>query len=168
MKVSDADITSMSINEAIRFFIGTYHEKMTAIVQTNRAQLLLALENRSLRNSIKPIAEHFLILEKEILEHINQEQKILKAYLDDKKTGFEFAGVSMYAVIKEHEGILRSVEKLGLLCNQYKTQEKDHVMYKLCIAKLNNFEQDIRRNIHFENYVFFPKILKSGIVKSKI
>ena len=167
MKFGDVDIALMSINEAIRFFAGAYHEQMKGIVYAAKMQLSLAMENRSIRHRIKPIAEHFYEIENEILGHISQEAEILTAYLLDTNLGVEFAGVSMYAVVKEHDTILKFLEKLGRLCNQYHSEESDHVLLKLTLAKLNNFEQDLRRNIYFENNIFFPKILKTSLLTLK-
>jgi iron-sulfur cluster repair protein YtfE (RIC family) len=163
MKFGDVDIALMSINESIRFFTGAYHQQMKTIVNAAKIQLSLAMENRIIRHRIKPIAEHFYTIENAILSHISQEAEILTAYLQDKNLGVEFAGVSMYAVVKEHDSILKSLEKLGRLCNQYNSEESDHVLLKLTLAKLNNFEQDLRRNIYFENNIFFPKILKTSL-----
>jgi iron-sulfur cluster repair protein YtfE (RIC family) len=131
-------------------------------------QLELALETKEIKSKIKPIAEHYFLIEKEVMEHIVQEDDILKAYLNDKNLSFEFAGVSMYAIVKEHDSVLKMLEKLARLCNNYFCEEKEHVMLKLCYAKLNNFEQDLRRNIYFENNIFFPKVLKTSTAMHKV
>ncbi len=167
MKVGDVDISMMSVNEAIRYFTGDYHSQVKAILHTIKMQLALALETQEIKNKIKPIAEHYFKIEKEVLEHIRQEDEILKAYLNDKNLSFEFAGVSMYAIVKEHDAVLKMLEKLARLCNNYFCEEKEHVMLKLCFAKLNNFEQDLRRNIYFENNIFFPKILRTNLAVFK-
>ncbi|RYD73194.1 MAG: hypothetical protein EOP53_20570 [Sphingobacteriales bacterium] len=126
------------------------------------------METRSIKSKIKPVYEHFLAIENEVSEHIKQEDEILKSYLHDKNLSFEFAGVSMYAIIKEHDSVLQMLEKLGRLCNNYITTDSDDVILKLCFAKLNNFEQDMRRNIYFENNIFFPKVLKTSLANNKI
>ncbi|MGZ5244461.1 MAG: hemerythrin domain-containing protein [Bacteroidia bacterium] len=164
MKFDNIDVDVLSGTEVPEFITGRHHTYAKNILQGNKRQLNIVLQSKALRDDIQPVLESFNELEQVVLHHIDIENDIVAQYLQHfKEDGADTNSTKMYTIVKEHDAILKLLDKLSILCNKYQNKETDPVMLKLCYAKLNNLEQDLRRHIYLENNILFPKILKSGL-----
>lgn len=168
MKFENVDIDVLSGTEVPEFITGRHHIYIKNILQGNKRQLNIVTQSKALRDSINPVSESFNELEQAVLHHIDIENDIMAQYTNGSKhVDAESNGQRMYTVVKEHNSILKLLDKLSSKCNKYQNNDSDPVMLKLCYAKLNNLEQDLRRHIYLENNILFPKILKAGLHLTK-
>ncbi len=63
------------------------------------------------------------------------------------------------AMINEHETVGEMLHKIDSLTHNYTPPEDACNTFRVLLAKLNEFENDLHTHIHLENNILFPKAI---------
>ncbi|MEI7471921.1 MAG: iron-sulfur cluster repair di-iron protein [Ferruginibacter sp.] len=71
--------------------------------------------------------------------------------------GYIAGPINMMEAEHEHAGMIMAT--IQSLTNHYTAPDDACTTFKVCIATLKEFEQDLHKHVHLENYILFPKSL---------
>lgn len=117
------------------------------------------------------INEHFNATVGELAKHMKKEELILfpfvrklaKASHDGSKVDAAPFGTvqnPIEAMMQEHSNEGERFRKIEALSNNYTPPQDACNTYKVAIALLKEFEQDLHLHIHLENNILFPKAIE--------
>ena len=113
----------------------------------------------------------FNILAEEMTSHIKKEEAILfprikEIYdLHKQKSNSDNYAVSYLQMLidameHEHETAGELLAEIRQLTNDYTIPENACTTFKVCLAELKEFEEDLHKHVHLENYTLFPMAIK--------
>lgn len=106
----------------------------------------------------KGLARHLKNMLGTLDEHMHKEEEILFPML---KTGQgAMASMPIRVMEQEHEDHGRNLARLHELTNDFTPPEGACNTWRALFLGLAEFERDIMRHIHLENYVLFPRALR--------
>jgi regulator of cell morphogenesis and NO signaling len=116
------------------------------------------------------VAEIFYDVSKELVAHMRKEELILFPYIKELakalenntpigKPGFMSVENPIMAMINEHETVGEMLHKIDTLTQNYTPPEDACNTFRVLLAKLNEFENDLHTHIHLENNILFPKAI---------
>ncbi|MEI6595475.1 MAG: iron-sulfur cluster repair di-iron protein [Bacteroidota bacterium] len=117
------------------------------------------------------VAEIFYDVAKELVAHMRKEEMILFPYIKElakalenkttiAKPGFMSVENPILAMINEHETVGEMLHKIDSLTHNYTPPEDACNTFRVLLAKLNEFENDLHTHIHLENNILFPKAIE--------
>lgn len=111
----------------------------------------------------------FMVLQKELLQHMEKEEHVLFPYIKEIEKVHE-GGVSSFRVINislpitamehEHEEAGKLMERLRKITNNYTPEETACTTHKVTLAELQEFEENLHQHVHLENNILFPMAVK--------
>jgi regulator of cell morphogenesis and NO signaling len=116
--------------------------------------------------------ETFLILNKEMLSHLDAEENILfpyikkmeKAHRNGKTIGGkqqpDSAGQAIQMMEEEHDEAGALMARLEDLSNGFTPPEDACATFRVYFKNLEGFRDDLHRHVHLENNILFPKALE--------
>jgi regulator of cell morphogenesis and NO signaling len=107
----------------------------------------------------------------ELTGHLQKEEMILFPYIESmvraKKTGGHLPPGCFSSVLgpvrvmeDEHEHAGQSLVRLRALTGDYTAPEDGCTTYRSCYSEMLRFDRDLRRHIHLENNILFPRALE--------
>lgn len=117
------------------------------------------------------IKEHFYATAGELAKHMKKEElilfpnvrKMVKAKLENSKLEPSPLGTiknPIQQMMNEHTAEGERLSKIEALSNNYTPPEDACNTYRVTIALLKEFEQDLHLHIHLENNILFPKAIE--------
>jgi regulator of cell morphogenesis and NO signaling len=101
--------------------------------------------------------------------HLQKEETILFPRIKEVETWYlnptneqiptGFIAGPLQVMEAEHEDAGLIMSTIQSLTNQYTAPADACTTFKLCIASLKAFEEDLHKHVHLENYILFPKSL---------
>lgn len=117
------------------------------------------------------LADYFVGLRKDLLPHLEQEEKIIFPYIKQVAHAFKnqdsFASLLVRTLRKpvenvmhhEDERLAQYIHRFRKLTNNYTPPPHSSIAYKVCYAKLRELDMDLAQHIHLENNILFPKAI---------
>jgi regulator of cell morphogenesis and NO signaling len=113
------------------------------------------------------VARHFDDLAREMLSHMFKEEEVLFPYVRDL-AAIEGGGAppaNVFGTVRnpirmmemEHAGAGQELAIIRELTFGFRAPEDGCATYRVCYQELEAFDSDLRRHIHLENNVLFPK-----------
>jgi regulator of cell morphogenesis and NO signaling len=160
------DYNEMSPTELVEFIIRVHH----TYIKFNAPQILQYLERVATKHGdrypfMQEVYECFTRIKAEMDQHMAKEERILfpriKA-IDGSEVGTEDLSAlrSMIAVMeKEHDEAGSLTENIRVLTGNYAVPEGACTTFRLALASLQAFEEDLHQHVHLENNILFPKVM---------
>ena len=118
------------------------------------------------------LRDFFVGLVKDIIPHLDQEEKIIFPYI--KQIAHAHQSKESYASLlvrtlrkpvenlmhHEDEKLAQYLHRFRKLTNHYSIPSNAGVAYRTCMAKLNELDNDLTQHIHLENNILFPKAIQ--------
>jgi regulator of cell morphogenesis and NO signaling len=109
----------------------------------------------------------FASVSEEMISHLDKEEAILFPAIKEKEKSRQsaFASVTsqcfsiknvLYAMEKEHEQAGEWMDQIRQLTNNYTAPVNACTTFRVSLAELKEFEQDLHRHVHLENHLLFP------------
>ncbi len=107
----------------------------------------------------------------ELQLHMNKEEKILfpitkqlwlnfQNKLNPSEMPFGSVKIPIQMMMLEHENAGEALRKIAELTENYSIPEGACNSYRVMLAKLNEFEEDLHQHVHLENNILFPKAIQ--------
>ena len=111
------------------------------------------------------IADLFSEVNRELLQHLKNEEEVLFPALKDVlNTGSEKSGQIVKSEISrmwgEHEFAGGAMDTINQISNHYLVPDDGCSTYRTTYQLLKQFEDDLHVHVHLENNILFPKALK--------
>lgn len=137
--------------------IGKYAHKVSQVHGGNHEEL-------------KEIFHEFTMMHKDIINHLDKEERILFPYIkklvEAEESGEELeepdfgsAANPIDMMEEEHDEAGDSMKKIRALTNDYTLPEDACTTFELLYKNLEAFEQDLHKHVHLENNILFPKAI---------
>jgi regulator of cell morphogenesis and NO signaling len=120
---------------------------------------------------LRELAEWFSGLKRDIIPHLDQEEKIIFPYI--KQVAHAHQSKESYASLlvrtlrkpvenlihHEDEKLAQYLHRFRKLTNHYASPINAGITYLNCMAQLKELDCDLTRHIHLENNILFPKAI---------
>jgi regulator of cell morphogenesis and NO signaling len=112
----------------------------------------------------------FVAVADELNLHMKKEEEVLFPAIKQKEQAMQQGdastsfGIPIKTVLmvmeKEHEQSGEWMDHIRRLTNNYLPPMNACTTHRICLAELKEFEEDLHRHVHLENYMLFPKALE--------
>ncbi len=114
------------------------------------------------------IAELFSAINKELHQHLKNEEEVLFPAIKEVEKGHSpKANAIIVSEINrmtgEHEFAGGAMDKINVLAQNYKVPEDGCNSYRVAYKLLKEFEDDLHFHVHLENNILYPKALKKTL-----
>jgi regulator of cell morphogenesis and NO signaling len=110
----------------------------------------------------------FGLLAKEMVQHMDKEENILFPFIESlcetdtagqSHPGSPFGTILNPIRAMEHEHLVAGtlLARIRTLTNGFQPPADGCMSYRLCFESLAQFESDLHKHVHLENYVLFPR-----------
>jgi regulator of cell morphogenesis and NO signaling len=116
------------------------------------------------------VYENFCAVYEEMTLHMEKEEKILFPRIKEMEQALQANGSIQYSVDyvkspirmmeQEHEHAGSLMQEISDLTNDYTPPESACTTFSITLAELKEFEEDLHKHVHLENYILFPKAEK--------
>lgn len=167
--IGDQLFTEMSLTQLIGYIILKHHfyvkQAMPIIYQHIEK---VAHKHGDNFPYMKEVLMKFEELKLDMEAHMKKEEEILFPRIQymDKLTAVERNEISVIAASidgpiammeQEHDIAGELMEEIRLLTSDFTPPESACTTFKLCLAELKEFEEDLHRHVYLENHLLFPK-----------
>jgi regulator of cell morphogenesis and NO signaling len=116
------------------------------------------------------VYENFVAVYEELSMHMEKEELILfprikeiERHIQQKDNthypkGYLTSPINVMEQEHEHAGSL--LNEIRVLTNNYSIPESACTTFRVTLAELKEFEEDLHKHVHLENYILFPKAEK--------
>jgi regulator of cell morphogenesis and NO signaling len=120
-------------------------------------------------NWIKEGYDVFTTLQKELLLHMEKEEKVLFPYIKEIEkvykgdhASFSVINISVPITVMEHEHTEAGelMEQLRAITNDYTPEETACTTHRVTLTELQEFEENLHQHVHLENNILFPLAIK--------
>ncbi len=80
--------------------------------------------------------------------------------LDGKNMTIPAVSIPIQLMEQEHEQVGNLLHEIRVLTGQYKVPEGTCTTFSVVMDELKEFEEDLHKHVHLENYVLFPKAIQ--------
>ncbi len=110
----------------------------------------------------------FLEMQNEMANHMQKEEQILFPRIKKIEASILFGNKHTFSVINEPISIMMNehdhagelLYKIRHLTNHYQEPVGACTTFKVCLSELKEFEEDLHKHVHIENFHLFPKALQ--------
>lgn len=102
---------------------------------------------------MKTVYRYFASVAEEMLSHIDKEEKLLFPAI---KQGGDVQNL-INEMEAEHEQTGNWISEIRQLTDNYTAPVNACTTFRVSLAELKEFEEDLHRHVHLENYILFPK-----------
>lgn len=116
--------------------------------------------------NMRRVAEIFSVVAEEMTSHMQKEELILfprikqieQALLNNNEAEFTagFIEGPIGVMEAEHEQVGEALYEIRSLTNNYEAPEGACNTFKIALAELKEFEEDLHQHVHLENNILFP------------
>lgn len=116
---------------------------------------------------LKEVADLFLQISKELLQHMKKEEEVLFPSIKEAiNSGSEKAKAKIISEITrlsgEHEFAGGAMDKINVVTSNYEVPADGCNSYHVTFKMLREFEDDLHIHVHLENNILFPKALTAA------
>lgn len=159
-------------SEIIVHILERYHRRLREDLPRLDALIARVLGAHAARHgaTLEPLAETFRFLRDELEMHMHKEERVLFPHLLEVEsasglgTGLSaapgFAGGAIGVMEREHESAALALTTMRRLTGGYAPPEDACDSFRALYSGLSALEADLKRHIHLENNVLFPKALE--------
>ena len=158
------DWSKSSLAELQQFIVDTHHaftRDMLGVVQ----QLAAKVADRHGASHPEVLAVRTTVgkLVADLMPHMMKEEQILFPYVEQLEAGDSeppfFGSVEMpiRMMMMEHDAVAELLATLRSVTNAYKLPGDACISFRALYERLQDLDQDLRRHIHLENNVLFPR-----------
>lgn len=159
----------VSLTKLTEHIINTHHKYIEAtgpviIKYLDKVESVHGKHNPEL----KEINELFKTILGELVMHMRKEELMLFPYIKRLETtgrgsdSFTFGSIRnpIHLLMSEHESEGDKFKRISELTKQYTPPTHACNTFRVCYAKLQEFEKDLHLHIHLENNILFPKAIE--------
>lgn len=110
------------------------------------------------------VEQLFLASAKELTSHMRDEESVIFPKIRDLVSNSKFDEESLdqpiATLMHQHDQEGERFRRIEALTNQYTTPEDGCNTYRVTLAMLKEFEDDLHLHIHLENNILFPKAIE--------
>ena len=169
---SKIDFDKLSPAELVSFIKATHHtyvrQKLPII--TARTEKV-ANRHGDLHPALRVIEEKWKLVAEDLIGHMLKEEHILFPFVEKVQRYFssdgtfelpveEFISNPIREMEREHEHAGDIMAGIRELSNNYQPPEEACPTWRLMLSELKEFEEDLHRHVHLENFLLFPKALE--------
>lgn len=153
----------------VEFITGKYHPQVRGLGLMIVNQLQKLRENEgSMKNELQAISGLFERLMDDLSTHLRKEEFVLFPYIHQfTHAAQETEAVQhiplMQSVLqqmrREHKQHAETMGQIRRLTNNFTATEDCSSLAKLCLAELQEFEQNLNEHIYLENNILYPMIM---------
>ena len=149
-----------------------HHYLKNQLPEIKTLLLKFAEEHRKKYLYIADLEKIFLRFYKEMFPHLQQEEEIIFPYIRQITHAFESRESYAWLLVKtlrkpieevmnhEHVSIIRAVQKIRELTNNYTPQPQACISHKVVFLKLKELDNDLMQHMHLENNILFPRAIE--------
>lgn len=165
------EVADWQLDRIVDHLIATHHSYVRAIVPTIVRHLAKLRDVHGSRHpEVASVATLFDELSADLEQHLVREEQVIFPCVRDlaehAERGFGISP-SPFGTLKnalatlecEHEQARDKLRVISWLTDGYTFPADGCATYAVCMAELAEFEHDLRRHVHFENNVLFPKAI---------
>lgn len=171
------DFSKWEISELIDYVVNKHHEYIK-----ERTPEILAILTKvvNVHSSAHPelveLYQNFTWLDQEISNHLRKEEEVLFPYIKSlasvaRKDVPENAAIknAIRYMEEEHVNAAQFLENMKKITDDYTVPPGACGSYKMLFGLLNEFDEDLRKHVHLENNILFPKavLLEEQILEVK-
>jgi regulator of cell morphogenesis and NO signaling len=165
-------IGRLSLDALVDHIVEKHHQYIRENVEIIPPYLSKLVEVHGMNHpELKRVNELFAGAVNDLSNHIAKEEYILFPYIkvlvEAMQNGIHvdapgFASVEspIMAMMAEHDAEGERFRTISKLTNGYELPSDGCNTYRVGLEKLKEFENDLHRHIHLENYILFPKAIK--------
>jgi regulator of cell morphogenesis and NO signaling len=161
----DDDEASWSLDRLVTRIVSTYHAHARADLPVAvRETRKLAAAHGERHSELRVIASLVEQLSQDLLQHMAKEEGVLFPYLRELdadapvgRSPFGTVDNPIHMMEREHAEAGQLLQTLRALTNGYTVPPDGCTTYHAARRLLDNFDHELRRHIHLENNVLFPK-----------
>ena len=119
---------------------------------------------------MRDVYDMFVIVAREMTLHMQKEEEVLFPRIREaellSRSGSSSEGVPCFiqacinALEAEHEEVGAIMYQIRIATNNYTPPHDACTTFKVCLAELKEFEEDLHKHVHIENNILFPKAIK--------
>lgn len=170
--VKSENFNDWGILELINYIVDVHHKYVLEAVPRISSFLDKVVEKHGSKYQyLTEIKLLFNQLSKELENHMMKEERILFPYMKylvecqkfnekPKTSGFGSINNPIRQMEVEHDSAGNILHKLRYLTNDYKLPDDACTTFSLVYEELKEFEKDMHKHIHLENYILFPKSIE--------
>jgi regulator of cell morphogenesis and NO signaling len=166
------DFNDWPIDFLIDYIEYVHHHYLRANLAGIEELLKKFVNSQGLRyNSFTELLDYFTGLRKDLLPHLEQEEKVIFPYIKQIAHAYQrkepYASLLVRTLRKpvenmmhhEDEKLSQYLHRFRKLTNNYSTPINASVSQRACFAKLKELDSDLTQHIHLENNILFPKAM---------
>lgn len=134
-----------------------YLEKIVSVHGVRHSELSKVLE--LFKTSAGELSKH---MKKEEIMLFPKIRKLVNATDNSGQVNFSSIADSIRLMMDEHDDEGRRFDEIAELTNNYTPPADGCNTYKVTLAMLKEFEEDLHLHIHLENNILFPKSIKKA------
>ncbi|MBS1611093.1 MAG: iron-sulfur cluster repair di-iron protein [Bacteroidetes bacterium] len=163
--------TEMSAEQLINYLLVKHHFYVKQSMPRIQSHLQkVAMKHGDRFPYMREVFNLFAAVNEDMTQHMEKEEMILfprikeveqllllneSAYIQEV-----FISAPIQAMETEHERAGELLFNIRRLTNNYSAPEGACTTFKICLAELKEFEEDLHEHVHLENNILFPKALK--------
>lgn len=165
-------LNEWDIDSLIDLIVKQYHfnTRENVVIIYDLAQKVFSKHSEK-HPELEKLVEALFLFFDDLLFHLKKEEQILFPniiQLTEKKLHEGSFNFSTFGVIKEyaltmqqeHQNVLNQLEFFRTLTNNYSLPEDSSNSYQSLIAKMKEFENEMKQHIQVENNFLFPKAIR--------
>lgn len=166
--VAHDDALLAPVDGLLDHIVQTHHAYVRGALPRIAACLATLVQTHGRRHpELAQIAARFEALGRELLQHMLKEERVLFPYIRELATAPRVAASPFGTVENPIRMMEREHERAGALVCDIRALSGDYTVpsdgcttYRACYEDLAHFEHDLRRHVHLENDVLFPRALE--------
>lgn len=162
-----------NIDFLIDYIINVHHYYLRKMIPVISGQLHQFVdEHKKKYPALTDLETSFLLLEKKVVPHLDQEEEVIFPYIRQVAHAYEskesYAGLLVRTLRKpveemmdqEHHFTTMILARFRELTNNYTVPAGGCTSHHLCFSLLRELDDDLVQHLHLENDILFPKSIK--------
>lgn len=165
---TDDNVAGWPLDRLADHIVGTHHAYIRSALPRIRAYLAKLVEVHERRHpELTNVLAYFDTLTRDLSQHMLKEEQVLFPYVRELQmiAGTHGRRLSPFGSVenpirmmeREHREAADELEAIRVLTNNYSAPDDGCTTYRVCMAELRRFEQDLHRHVHLENNLLFPR-----------
>ena len=170
--IQDGMLAAMSATQLVDYIILKHHfyvKKAMPLIFQHLAKV--AMKHGDRFPFMVQVFQLFASLQQEMDAHMQKEEQVLFPRIREvEKAVLQYGPIGASHIVyvsqpiqmmeMEHEEAGNLAAEIRKLTSDYTTPEGGCTTFRISLAELKEFEEDLHRHVHLENNVLFPKIIK--------
>lgn len=165
------DWNASSLDALMRHIVVRHHEYLRHELPLMEQLIarLRAARSRTDAATVVPLEKVFRFFKRELENHLRKEEEVLFPMIAQLEAAsvagvrlprYSFGPVANPIGImeEEHDAERRELAKMLGLTGNYRASAEASTMYRTIFERLTTLDADIRRHVHLENHILFPRV----------